>query len=62
MSNTVYTLSASDTAERIGVTEQTVRRWAHTGKLRHVVLPSGQLRFSEADLQLVLTPVEPSAS
>lgn len=59
MPNTSYDLSSADVAARLKVTEQTVRRWADTGKLRHIVLPSGTRRFSEADVVAILTPIVP---
>lgn len=58
---TDFTLSSGQVAERFGVTDETIRRWADAGKLRHVRLPSGQLRFAEADLDAALTPIEPTA-
>lgn len=57
---TAYTLNTAAAAAMLGVSNDTVRRWATTGKLRHVELPSGQLRFSAADVEAVLTPVEPT--
>ena len=53
-----YTLTTSEAAVVCGVSDKSIRRWVDEGKLRHVRLPSGQLRFSEADLEAVLTPIE----
>lgn len=46
-------------ARRLGVSDETLRRWAEDRKIRHVRLPSGQLRFDPADIEAALTPVEP---
>lgn len=53
-------LTTGEAALVLGVSDETVRRWAETRKLRHVRLPSGQLRFTRADLDAVLEPVEPT--
>ena len=53
-----YTLTTSEAAVVCGVSDKSIRRWVDEGKLRHVRLPSGQLRFSVADLEAVLTPIE----
>lgn len=50
MSAPSYTLSAGDVAERFGVHEDTVKRWAKRGDLRGITTPGGWWRFSEADL------------
>jgi excisionase family DNA binding protein len=52
-------LNTNEAAEFLGVDPQTVRRWAGERKIRHVRLPSGQLRFTRADVEAVLAPVEP---
>lgn len=52
-------LTTKAAAKVIGVSAETLRRWAEQKKIRHVELPSGQLRFLRADLEAVLTPVEP---
>lgn len=52
-------LSCREAADRLGVTRETVRRWALAGKIRHVRLPSGTLRFRSGDVDAILTPVEP---
>lgn len=38
-------LTASEVAERLDVTPETVRAWAHSGRLRCIKLPSGRMRF-----------------
>ena len=55
-------LTASDVAEALGVTDETVRQWAKSGKLRYVRLPSGQRRFQRSDVEAILVPVEPVAT
>lgn len=47
-------------ADYLGVSHETLRRWADDKKIRHVRLPSGQLRFRRSDLDAVLQPIEPS--
>lgn len=46
-------------AEILGVSPDTVRRWARTGKVRYVELPSGRMRFRREDIEVLLEPVEP---
>ena len=55
-------ISTSQAALLLHVTDETVRRWAETGIIRHIRLPSGQLRFEQADIEAIRTPIEPSAS
>lgn len=45
----------------MGVSIGTLRRWAKTGVLTHVVLPSGRRRFHVEDLDASLERVEKSA-
>lgn len=53
-------LTTSAAAQFLGVSEETIRRWADDKRIRHIRLPSGQLRFRVSDLDEVLTPVEPT--
>jgi excisionase family DNA binding protein len=53
-------LSATEAAALLQVSDETVRRWADAGKIRHVRLPSGQLRIYRQDVEAILTPVEPT--
>lgn len=55
-------LTTPKAAEVLGVSDETLRRWADERKIRHVRLPSGQLRFRRSDLDAALTPVEPGGS
>ncbi len=49
-------LTTGQAADRLGVGAATVRRWAKEGRVRHVVLPSGRMRFDPADLDAYLAP------
>ena len=54
-------LTTGEAASVLGVSDETLRRWADDRKVRHVRLPSGQLRFIRSDLDAVLAPVEAAA-
>lgn len=54
-------LTTGEAADVLGVSDETLRRWADDRKVRHVRLPSGQLRFIRSDLDAVLQPVEAAA-
>lgn len=43
----------------LGVSTETLRRWAKQNKVRHVKLPSGRRYFLRSDLEAMLTPLEP---
>ena len=45
-------------ARLLGVSSDTLRRWARAGKVRHVLLPSGRMRFYAEDIEALLEPVE----
>lgn len=51
--------TTGEAAEIVGVCAATLRRWASDGRVRHVVLPSGRLRFYRDDLTAILEPIEP---
>jgi excisionase family DNA binding protein len=53
-------VNTGEAARILGVSDETVRRWADERLIRHVRLPSGQLRFDRADLAEVLKAVEPN--
>lgn len=55
-------LSPKDAAAVLRVSPETLRRWAASGKIRHVALPSGRVRFRREDLAEVLEPVEPEVA
>lgn len=44
------TLTIDEAAERLGVTVQTVRRWAHAGVLPYTRTELGAFRFAVSDL------------
>jgi excisionase family DNA binding protein len=50
-------LSTSEAARMFAVTPSTIRRWAHSGRLSHMLTPSGRLRFRRADLEKACTTV-----
>lgn len=52
-------VSSTVAADLLGVTPETVRRWADAKKIRHVRLPSGQIKFHRGDLLEIVVPVEP---
>lgn len=43
-------ITASQAAELLAVSADTIRRWAREGRIKVVVLPSGQQRYSRAEL------------
>jgi excisionase family DNA binding protein len=58
MSKSNDLLTSREAALILQVTDQTIRRWVESGKLRHVKLPSGQVRFEPADIEAIRRPVE----
>lgn len=48
-------------ANHIGVSVTTLRRWANDGRVAYVKLPSGQLRFRVEDLDAMVAVTQPSA-
>lgn len=55
-----YTLTSSDAAVMLGVSDETIRRWCDDGRVRYLRLPSGHRRFRPEDLDDLLTVVEPT--
>lgn len=55
-------LTAPEVAARLHVTDETVRAWAKSGKLTHIVLPSGGRRFRRSDVDAILEPVATPAA
>ena len=43
-------LKPSEVAERLGVTYQTLYRWAQQGRIAYLKMPSGHMRFTEEQL------------
>lgn len=52
-------LTPAQAGEVLGVSDETMRRWAKEKRVRHVRLPNGQVRFRREHLEDVLRPVEP---
>ncbi len=44
-------LTVSQAAARLGISQDTVRRWADQGLLKTVKLPSGYRRFEPAEIE-----------
>lgn len=55
-------LTATQVAERLEVTPETVRDWARTGKLRAIRLPSGRMRFRETDVDAIEQGEQPDSA
>jgi excisionase family DNA binding protein len=55
-------LTIHDVAEIFEVSDETVRRWVADGRLRHIRLPSGGIRFEPEDIEAIRRPVEPVES
>jgi excisionase family DNA binding protein len=53
-----YLLSTREAAAILEVTDETVRRWAADGLIRHVRMPSGVIRFELADIEAIRRPIE----
>jgi excisionase family DNA binding protein len=49
-------LTGSAVAEMLGVSDETVRRWAEVGQIDHITLPSGQRRYRRSVVEAILTP------
>jgi excisionase family DNA binding protein len=48
------------TERGVRVSDETLRRWAKDEKVRHIRLPSGQVRFRPDDLEELASPIEPT--
>lgn len=53
-------LKAPEVGELLNVSGETVRRWAKEGRIAHVKLPSGKLRFRREDVDAALRTIEPT--
>lgn len=47
-------ITTGEAAKRLGVTSNTLRRWALLKSIPHVRMPSGRLRFRPSDVAAVL--------
>lgn len=54
-------MTTGEAATHLGVSVGTIRRWAKTGRIPHVIMPSGRLRFRAEDLTGSLRQVEGAA-
>jgi excisionase family DNA binding protein len=57
-------LTSEEVAERFGVSTKSVVAWARDRKIAYIRNPGekGAYRFYEADVEALLTPVEPSTT
>lgn len=46
----------------VDVTDQTVRRWAKSGRVRAIRLPYGRVRIPESELAALVEPTEVGAA
>lgn len=44
-------ITASEAAQLLNVSPDTVRRWAREGRIKVVVLPSGVYRYSQSEIK-----------
>lgn len=49
-------LTAPKVADLLGVSDETVRRWADDGRLPYITLPSGHRRYRRSDIEAILVP------
>lgn len=49
-------LTPGEVARILRVDPKTVTRWARTGKLSAVTLPSGHRRYRESEIRMICTP------
>lgn len=54
-----HLISAGEAAKLVGVSPDTLRRWAKAGRVRHVVTPSRRILFDPADIEAMYTTVDP---
>jgi predicted site-specific integrase-resolvase len=53
-------ISPPEVGRILCVSDETVRRWTKDGKLRHIPLPSGRVKYRRGDVLAMLVPVEPT--
>lgn len=52
-------LTSGEAAKLVGVSPDTLRRWAKSGRVRHVVTPSRRILFDPADIEAIYRTVDP---
>ena len=52
-------ISSGEAAKLVGVSPDTLRRWAKSGRVRHVVTPSRRILFDPADIEAMYRTVDP---
>jgi DNA-binding transcriptional MerR regulator len=58
MAETTKLLRIAEAARRLGVHQQTLRRWSDLGLVQHSRTPSGERRYDPADLDSVMTEIK----
>jgi excisionase family DNA binding protein len=53
-------LRPEEVADRLKVTTMTLRRWAESGRIQTMTLPSGHRRYLEADVERIETQTKDS--
>jgi excisionase family DNA binding protein len=51
-------LTLPEAAERLGVSETSIRRWVKAGRLKAIHLPSGRRRVRAAEVEAILASDE----
>lgn len=49
-------LTRRDVGERLGVSDDTIRRWVASGRLAELRTPGGRCRYRQADIAALLVP------
>ncbi|MDY6213663.1 MAG: helix-turn-helix domain-containing protein [Schaalia hyovaginalis] len=57
MQNPQQRLSTGEAAALLGVSRDTVRRWAKAGTVPYFQFPSGRIFFRRSDIEALVTPV-----
>ena len=54
-------ITSGEAAKLVGVSPDTLRRWAKSGRVRHVVTPSRRILFDPADIEAMYRTVDPDS-
>lgn len=57
MKSEPFTLTPQDVAEQLGITRQTISRWAREGQIPCLTTPGGWRRFRQADVDAFLARI-----